>query len=292
VDVFLVNGRANTWNYLWGVLRLWAHLIRHPRYDVIHAHYALAGVVARLQILYPVVITFHGVEILNPVRWLRDISRLVYLMCDRVIVVSQREKDALNDAQVIVIPCGVDFGDFNPIPQAEARAKLELPPDKPLVLWAGEYWRAQKQFHLVEASMELVKQRRPEAELIVVSKQPHEVVPLYMSACDVLVLTSAYEGSPMVIKEAMACNLPIVSTDVGDVADVIEGVDGCCLAEPQADDIAAKLLATLADCRRTQGRERIIAHLNSRRIAERVIAVYNELCRPNRRLEIPIGESV
>lgn len=288
VDVFFVNGRKNKLNYLWGIFRFWVHLAKNRHYDLIHAHYVFPAIIARLQFWRPVVLTFHGVEIINPTRWLAILSRLVHPFCERVIVVSQREKDALNDPAVVVIPCGTDFHDFQPIPLLEARAQLELPMDKPLVLWAGEYWRAQKQFHLVEESMALVKERRPEAELVVVSKQPHSVVPIYMSACDVLVLTSAYEGSPMVIKEAMACNLPIVSTDVGDVPDVIGGLEGCYLAEPKAEDIADKLLRVLADRRRTTGREKIM-HLSSHVIAQRIIAVYNELCPPERQLKVAIG---
>jgi len=288
VNVFFINGRESRLNYLWGVFRFWAHLARNRDYDVIHAHYVLPGIVARMQFWRPVVLTFHGVEILNPLRWLATLSRLVHPLFERVIVVSQREKDALNDPKVIVIPCGIDLDDFEPMSLAEARAQLGLPKDKSLILWAGEYWRAQKRFHLVEEAVALVQERLPEAELIVVSKQPHSVVPVYMSACDVLVLASAYEGSPMVIKEAMACNLPIVSTDVGDVAEVIEGVAGCYLVEPNAEDIADKLLRVLADRRRTAGREKM-ARLSSQAIARRVIDVYNELCPPERQFEPGVG---
>jgi teichuronic acid biosynthesis glycosyltransferase TuaC len=129
--------------------------------------------------------------------------------------------------------------------------------------------------------MALVKQELPEAELILLTRQPHEVVPAYMSACDALVLASRVEGSPMVIKEAMASNLPIVSVRVGDVPEIIGDTPGCALAERDPADIARKLLAILRAPRRTAGRARI-EHLRQDRIARRVLEVYERAIRPRR----------
>jgi glycosyltransferase involved in cell wall biosynthesis len=125
-----------------------------------------------------------------------------------------------------------------------------------------------------------VKQALPEAELVLLTKKPHDVVPIYMSACDALVLTSAAEGSPMVVKEAMACNLPVVSVRVGDVPEVIAGARGCALAERNPDDIAAKLVEVLRNPERSDGRARI-EHLRHDRIAQRLLDVYARAVQPN-----------
>jgi len=279
VDVLFINGRKNALNYLWGVLRFWWVLLR-KRYDIIHAHYAITGFIARLQLLCPVVATYHGAEVLDHApRWLRSFARRGPWIFDRIIVVNQREKDLIlnGDSKVIVIPCGVNLDEFYPIPRNEARASLGLPMDKPLILWAGEYWQYEKRFELVQASMEILKRHCPEAELVLVSGKPHSIIPMYMNACDVLVLTSRSEGSPMVIKEAMACNLPIVSTDVGDVAETIQGVEGCYLVKPDAEDVADRLFKVLAWRQRTNGRDKI-NYLSSDSITRRIIGVYDELC--------------
>jgi teichuronic acid biosynthesis glycosyltransferase TuaC len=280
IDVLFVNGSKGRMNYLWGIFRFWWRLLKR-RCDIVHAHYAISGFIARLQPFYPVVVTYHGGEVKDHVpRWLWSLARRGPRMFDRVIVVNRHEKEILNhDAKVRVIPCGVNLAKFRPIPLAEARQKLGLPMDKRLVLWAGQYWQPEKRFELVEASLEVLKQTCPEAELVLVSGQPHSVIPIYMSACDVFVFTSWSEGSPMVIKEAMACNLPIVSTDVGDVAEVIEGVEGCYLVEPTPENVADKLFQVLKSRQRTNGRDKI-KRLSSDPVAQRIIAIYDELC-PN-----------
>jgi teichuronic acid biosynthesis glycosyltransferase TuaC len=285
VDVVFINGRKSKLNYLWGVFSYWKQLLTQ-RYDIVHAHYALSGIISRLQFRHPLVVTYHGVEVLSGhgAPWLTFLSRNAARLFDRVIVVAQAEADILNRSNVIVIPCAIDVDVFEPIPLPEARSQLGLPMDKQLVLWAGEHWRHQKRFELVEEAMELVTKRCQEAELVLVSGQPHEVIPIYMCACDALVLTSRYEGSPMVVKEAMACNLPIVSTRVGDVPEVIDGTEGCFLAEPEAEDVADKLLWVLDWGKRTNGRANI-QHLASEPITRRVIEVYNDLCPPERRFE-------
>lgn len=89
----------------------------------------------------------------------------------------------------------------------------------------------------------------------------------------------------MVIKEALACNLPIVSTDVGDVAETIRGVEGCYLVQPDPENVADKLFEVLNWRRRTNGRDRI-KRLSSDSIAWRIIAVYNELCAPKHRVAL------
>ncbi len=286
VDVLFINGSRGRFNYLFGVFRLWWTLLKKP-YHLVHAHHAITSFVARLQFMCPVVVTYHGGEVqVHSSVWLKFPGRCARRLFDWVIMVNKNEKALIynNDSRVIVIPCGVDFDRFKPAPQDAARVQLKLPMKKPLVLWAGEHWQSEKNLELLKASLNLLKQRRKEVELVLVSGKPHDVIPVYMNACDVLALTSWFEGSPMVIKEAMACNLPIVSTDVGDVADIIDGVEGCYLAEPDPEDVADKLFKVLERNQRTNGRDKI-RHLGSGPITHRIIDVYNKMCPAEVRVE-------
>jgi glycosyltransferase involved in cell wall biosynthesis len=113
-------------------------------------------------------------------------------------------------------------------------------------------------------------------QLVLATNVPHEQMPWYMNACDVLALPSDYEGSPVVVKEAMAVNLPIVATDTGDIAQVIGGTEGNYLCEHNAEDLAAKLRLALDREQRTDGR-RVVQSLNLDMTIQRIVAVYRHV---------------
>jgi teichuronic acid biosynthesis glycosyltransferase TuaC len=275
VEVLYVDGVSSKLNYVWGFPRLWAKLIAN-RYDLIHAHYVFSGIIARAQFICPVVLTHHGSQVFRG--WQAPVCRMVTPLVDRAIVVSHEMKEKGNLSKSHVIPCGVDFELFKPVPKKKARKELGLPMDKKLVLFAGEYFRPIKRFDIVEAAMKLLQERSPDTELALVAKKPLNDVPRYMSACDVMVLVSDGEGSPMVIKEAMACNLPIVSVPAGDVPEVIAGTKGCYLCSQDPKDVADKLELALQWGKRTDGRQKI-GDMEIGAISRRIISLYEDLLR-------------
>lgn len=272
VDVLFVDGPSNKLNYLRGIFRF-RRQIAQQRYHLVHAHYVFSAMIALAQRDLPVVATFHSGEVLEGPFQL-TLSRVVSARTDLNIAVSAEVMSKLN-GRCMVIPCGVDFDRCQLVDKADARARLNLPPAAKLVLFAAAM-RPEKRFELVKEAFALVKARQGDVELIVVTNQPPEVVPLYMNACDVLVLASRKEGSPQVVKEAMACNLPIVSTSVGDVPELLSGAPGCFLCQPNAADIADKLLAALAFGRRTDGRGRV-QYLGISNIARSLAAAYDDV---------------
>ena len=276
IDVFVVNGWKNKLNYIWGIFRLWAWLLTH-RYDIIHAHYVFSGIIARTQFLYPVVLTHHGLEAFWG--WQRFPSALITRLVDKVIVRTQEMKDKLNCNKAEIIPAGIDFDLFKPMHREEARRKLNISqPEKKLVLvlWGGAESRPEKRLDIVKSAIALAQKKDSSIELVVVTGKPHNVIPLYMNACDVLLLVSTAEGSPNVVKEAMACNLPIVSVPVADVPDLIGGTEGCYLCTQAPEDVADKLRLALLRGKRTNGRENI-KHLEVRVISRKIISLYEEL---------------
>ena len=186
---------------------------------------------------------------------------------------SERTRSQL-DRNLPVIPNGVDLDRFTIIEQEKAREMVGFEKDKKYVIFVSDPSRPEKQFGLAKAAVELLHDET--VQLVPVYNKPHQDVVAYMCAADVLIMTSASEGSPNVIKEAMACNCPIVVTDVGDVRWVLKDVDGTSISDSfTPKEIAGLLHKTLDYGERTKGREKIISlGLTSPLVAQSIVRIY------------------
>ena len=283
VTVFPFKGRKNPFNYLRNWVRFRAQL-RRGRYDLVHAQFGQSGLLALPKRL-PLVVTFRGSDLLGTVSEKSGrhqaigalhqfLSRLVASQADAVVVVAEHMKRQLPPSiNSHVIPSGLDLQLFQPTDKRIARARLGLPEDERLVLFVGRPSHGRKRFHLAEQALKILNKSLP-ARLVVGWHVPHADIPLYMSACDVLVFTSMQEGSPNVVKEALACNLPIVSVPVGDVESRLKGVEGCELcANDDPETIAAALKRVLTRGGRINGRESVLT-LDEKLTTEQVINIY------------------
>lgn len=287
VDVFHFRGAKRPGNYA----RAWWQVrkkLARGTYDLVHAQFGQSGALAIPRRL-PLVVTFRGSDLHGLVgddgrhtrkgRILQGVSRWVARHADAVIVVSGHMK-ALIDPSIepTVIPSGLDLALFRPIPRDAARAHLGLPMDRRLLLFAGNPAQARKRFALAQAAVELLPAEW-RADLVVGWGVPHDDMPYYMSACDALVFTSMQEGSPNVVKEALACNLPVVSVPVGDVAQRLAGIAGCELCD---DDQPATIAAAIERVLRRGGRaasRESVAWLDETLLTQRVIDVYRTVMR-------------
>jgi glycosyltransferase involved in cell wall biosynthesis len=187
------------------------------------------------------VITLHGSDVLaSSFQWV--CSWGITRFADAVIVVSAEMRERIPG---IVIPCGVDLNLFKPYRREEARARLGWPPDKHLILFPFDPARLLKRYDLAKAAVDQVVREGVDAELVVVCGVANQEMPWYYSAADVMLLCSDHEGSPTSVKEALACNIPVVATDVGDVREILNGIAGTRICRQQVGDIAANLLEVL-----------------------------------------------
>src|SRR3984893_8938017 len=197
---------------------------------------------------------------------------------DAAIVQSAEMASLLDSSNVFIIPHEIDFEVFRLADRAEGRGTLGLEPDKKYVLFAANPQNGVKRFPLAKAAAEELIRQDPSIELVVAYKETQDRLALYMNACDALVFTSFMEGSPNIVKQAMACNLPIVSTDVGDVREIIGSTKDCHVCSPSIPEFAARISEILVHRRRTDGREHI-RHLESSAVARKVIEVYDHVLR-------------
>lgn len=273
VDVLFLDVQRSKRELLRGALAIRRRLRNEP-YDVVHAHFGYTGLPALAQTQCPVVISFCGTDLVHP--RIAPLSRFVARRADACIVKSDRLAGLLDGTESSVIPNGVDLDLFQGSDRSVARRQLDLNDDVAYALFASDPTRPEKRYELALEAVKAASTPERPIELLVLKGQPQDRVPDYLNAADVLLLTSTHEGSPNAVKEAMACNLPVVSTDVGDVRDVVSGTRNCAVAEATPESLGQSLRSVLADGRRSDGRDHI-AHLSADAIAARVISVYRNV---------------
>jgi glycosyltransferase involved in cell wall biosynthesis len=287
VRVEFIDGRRSTWAYGKAIFRI-RRLARSGQFDLVHGHYGLSGFVAAFQPL-PLVVSFCGDDLLGTPngrggitlksRIARRLSYFAARRADAIICKSEAMRRRLprpaDVARARVIPNGVDTTRFSPGDRLEAREQLGLDAAEHLVLFPHTSAERRKRLDVAQAAVERLQQRGTRARLLIVEGEPPERMPHYYRAADCLLLTSDWEGSPNVVKEALCCDLPVVSVDVGDVRQWLDQVSGSRVVAREPDSIAAALSDLIVDGSRVDGTP-VRAALGLPRIAERVMDAYQE----------------
>lgn len=241
--------------------------------DVVHAHYVLSGVVAKFAGARPLVVSLMGSDV-NGGRWQRMISQVFAgYFWDACIVKTEEMKKTLGYERIHIIPNGVDMNWFIPEAKEDALRETGWDETKVNILFPSDPERPEKNFRLAEEAVKALSDDK--LKLHVLKDVPRRKVVHYLNASDTVLLTSHWEGSPNIIKEAMACNIPVVSTMVGDVEEIFRGTDGCYIVKDNVGEICLALRSAITR-KRTDGREHI-AYLDSGLIARRIIDIYSGL---------------
>lgn len=284
VEVTVVEPRgAKGAKYLQSLPRLWSAA---RQADLVHAHYGFCGWLARASVGRPIVVSFMGDDLLGtPNRGGRAtaISRLFVRLnrrlarsVDAVIVKSSEMAGVVAPVSAHVIPNGVDLELFQPMDCRAARSALGWTGRERRVLFPGNPADPRKGFSLARIAVDrAAAQLHERLELITLRGVAANQVPAYMNACDAMLMVSLWEGSPNVVKEALACNLPIVSVPVGDVSERLEGVSGCHICTRDSEALGQALYQALQDGRRTTGRAALARDgLDQESVARAIIQIY------------------
>jgi len=260
--------------------------------NVVHVMYGgvMADVVTRVVRDRPTVVTFHGADLLGVhlagfFRGLLGRSGVYFSQkaaqrAAGIVVVAKILEGALpadvDRGKVRVIPCGIDLTRFKPLNKLACVQKLAWRTDCFRVLFNSNGDDPVKRPGLARAAVEALNRSGVRAVLYELHGVPNGDVPVWLNASDVVLLTSISEASPTIVKEALACNVPVVSVDVGDVRERIAGINGCYLASPEPEDLARKLMMVYSGPRHIEGREEL-NELSIDRIALRLSALYEEV---------------
>lgn len=245
-------------------------------YDLVHAHYSLSAIAASCSGLFPIVVSLMGSDAYTSVFWRFVIQVFHRIRWKKTIIKSQKMQTLLHLKKAIVIPNGVDLEKFKPIIKADAQHDIGFDSSKKTVLFVSNPEREEKNYPLAVEAIRLLK--RTDVELKPIFNIRNEDISRYLNAADMLLLTSKREGSPNVIKEAMACNIPIVSTDVGDVKYNLDGVLKCFVCNDSATEITSRIQEVLKTDSRSNGRDKLISlGLDSETVAKKLCVLYQNL---------------
>jgi len=277
VEVELFSFPRGKSNYLPATRRL-RRLLRRERFDLVHAHYGLAGWCARLAGARPLVVSFHGTDVRH---WLvGPLSRRLAWRVELVAAVSRALFGAEDGRPGLpkvpasaVLPCGPDLGRFGPIPRAEARAALGLDPSGRYLLFPADPQRPEKR---ADRAREVAA--ATDAELLLGGGIEPDEMPLWVNAANAVLVTSDYEGFGLACVEALACEVPVASTPVGVAPWALHGVEGALCARFDAAAWAQALEPQLrATDPRLRGGGPRAAALSAARMAERTIEAYRDV---------------
>ncbi len=275
VDFFPIKGKGLL-GYLSNVRKLRKHL-QENHFDIIHAHYSLTAFVASLAMATPLVVSLMGSDVKKGFAYRLLIQLFAFFFSWKTIIVKSEDmKASLKMSKAMVIPNGVDLHRFCELHQSECQKRLGWDTNKKHLLFPANLDRPVKNYMLLKQAIELIDNKDIEVHWF--NNVPNEETPLWYNATDVVVMTSLWEGSPNAIKESMACNRPVVSTNVGNVEWLFGGTDGCYLIDFTVSDCAEKIRTALSFTGRTNGRQRIMdLGLSNELVAKHLISIYSDI---------------
>ncbi len=272
IEYFLINGKG-----FWGYLRNYKEFYKKLKeFDpkIVHAHYGLSAMLAVLQRRVPVVTTLHGSDV-NYSFSIRLISQIAVFLSKHVIFSHHNltSKMFYFSNRYSIIETGFDLSKFEPVDKTIARSKFSyIPNDKNVVLFSSNFNRKEKNPELAINACNLIEN----TILVEFKDVKREDVKYLINACDVVLVTSFYETGPLVIKEALACNTPVISTDVGIARELLTGIEGCYIVKYDKYDIADKLRLVFQRKQKVNSRHKVLKYDNNL-VAAKIINIYNNL---------------
>ena len=215
-------------------------LLKEKHYDVIHCHHSISALILLLAggaFHNKCVVSYQN----DPTREFGGdkLFRVLYLFFNKVII--KNTSSYLQKNKVVYLPNGTNAEFFKPLSKEECRRELGWEIEKRYILYmdSNAGTRTQKRYDRYQEVLALLRKDYENIESVELTNTPRERIPVYMNACDLHLMTSDFEGSPNSVKECLCCNTPVVSTDVGNVKDMMGDIPGCYVTkEKDATELA------------------------------------------------------
>lgn len=280
-DVFYCDGKGRGfWQYISYVPRLWMSVM-FGGYDIIHCHHALSAILLYLTgtpFFKKVVLSYQN----DPSRewgdkWFRRFNKRF-----RAIIV-KNHSEYLRYPKVTYLPNGCNEVFFHPMDKGDCRRQLGWDDSKKYVIYmdSNKGVRTQKRKDRFDAVIVLLKSIYGlDVETVVMRNVRRELVPVYLNAADLHIISSDFEGSPNSVKECMCCNVPVVSTDVGNVREMIGDIPGAYVVDSTPAALAEASYKVLSSSSPFNGRDAFLAKgYGMTEVAEEIKSLYESVCR-------------
>lgn len=256
-DIFFINGREKgKLEYLRSIIKLHQKL-KSEKYDLVHCHHVFSAVIF--------ILTGQNKRIKSIVSFQNDpLDESKYNLFDIVknridYWIFKNNSSYADGIRGFYLPNGVNAKFFKPINKTDAKNKIGLEVDKKYALFvSSNYQRKQKRYDRFCAVLDGLREKGIEIHELQMINVKRELVPYYFNAASFHLLTSDFEGSPNSVKEAMACNIPVVSTNVGDVKILLEGVHGSYVSSSNSVEELTKLTINSLNCQNINSRQILI----------------------------------
>lgn len=279
-EVFFINGREKgKLEYFKAIFKL-RKFLKGKEFDVVHCHHALSGICfifSGQSKKYKSVISYQNDPLHEQGKYLYTFIRKRFNA-----IILKNNSPVVDNSTVYYQPNGVNTNFFKPIPKEECIKKLKLRNDKRYILFvSSNYIREQKRYDRFLEVLEILKSKYKlnNIEELKLINTERKVVPYYFNAASLHLLTSDFEGSPNSVKEAMACNTPVVSTNVGNVEELLRGVEGSWVSNTKnAEELAELAYKALQNNNECIGREHLIKNeLDIESVAKKITSIYKKI---------------
>lgn len=276
-EVFFINSREEGKGaYLRSLWKLRSYL-KQNRYDIIHCHHSFSAVIFLLTGKW-----FKTRRLLSYQSDPRNeggmmLFRLLYIFFDRIILKNKPKHN--KKPKIVHLPNGVNTSFFMPMDKKQCKEKLGLDKSKRYILFMDSYNRRPcKRIDRYSRTLAILREKYDYKNLepLVLTNTARSLIPAYINASDLHLLTSDFEGSPNSVKECMACNVPVVSTPVGNVSDMLRDIEGSFVAGSFNPDELAELSDKSLKSGNVNSRDTlVIKGLDINAVAVRLLGLYS-----------------
>lgn len=275
IELFTIPPGGHKFKYIKSIYKL-KSILKYRSYDLLHIHYGLSGISTLLNRSIPLIATYYGSDIMLPTqRWISSwLSRRTVLN----IVMNERMANILGRSNTVIQPLPIQEPFYKTHNSENNISNIKYERGNKYILFPSNPQRTIKRYDIFLSVVAELRKVIGDCDILTLpgDMSTDKVIEVYHEA-DLMLLCSDHEGSPQCVKEALACGLPLVAFDVGDVAMIVQGIHNCAVVHHgDVDSMVDLAIGILRDGKRVDGITRLNElNLTPEAFAKQMIEYYH-----------------